>query len=100
MKRTQSDLETEVSDSTKRVNDRMYVGKTCRDALQSVMEVFRDAKSRATSEHDADIEPLAKQLISGWEKEEPGHEQAIKDVNNGLDRCEKVLYDIGHIGTF
>jgi hypothetical protein len=100
LKRTQGDLEKEVSDSTKMVNDRMYVGKNCRDNRQSVMEVFKDAKSRASGEHDADIEPLAKQLITGWEKREPGHDQAIQQVKNVIEKCDKVLYDIGHLGSF
>jgi DNA repair exonuclease SbcCD ATPase subunit len=100
LKRTQGDLEKEVKDSTKMVNDRMYVGKNCRDNRQNVMEVFKDAKSRANGEHDADIEPLAKQLISGWEKREPGHDQAIREVKNGIEKCDKVLYDIGHLGSF
>jgi hypothetical protein len=100
LKRTQGELEKEVSDSTKMVNDRMYVGKTCRDARQSVMEVFKDAKSRANSEHEADIEPLAKQLIAGWEKQEPGHDKAIDEVKNGIEKCDKVLYEIGHLGSF
>jgi DNA repair exonuclease SbcCD ATPase subunit len=98
--KVQSDLEKEVSDSTKMVNDRMYIGKGCRDARQSVMEVFRDAKSRANSEHDADLESLAKQLIAGWEKQEPGHDQAIQEAKTGIDKCDKVLYDIGHLGRF
>lgn len=100
LKRTQGELEKEVNDSTQKVNDRMYVGKTCRDARQSVMEVFRDAKSRANSEHGADIEPLAKQLIAGWEKSEPGHDQAIEEAKNGIEKCDKVLYEIGHLGSF
>ena len=98
LRRTQEELEKEVSDSTKKVNDRMYVGKNCRDARQSVMEVFKDAKSRANGEHDADIEPLAKQLIEGWEKREPGHETAIEEVKKGIEKCDKVLYEIGHLG--
>jgi chromosome segregation ATPase len=100
LKKTQGDLEREVSDSTKMVNDRMYVGKSCRDTRQSVMEVFRDAKSRANGEHDADIEPLAKQLIEGWEKREPGHDQAIEQAKSGIEKCDRVLYDIGHLGSF
>jgi uncharacterized protein YPO0396 len=98
LKRTREDLEREVGESTKKVNDRMYVGKACRDYRQTVMEVFRDAKSRASDEHDADIEPIAKKLISGWEKEEDGHNKAIEQVKTGIERCDKVLYEIGHTG--
>jgi hypothetical protein len=38
-----------VSDSTKMVNDRMYVGKGCRDIRQSVLEVFREAGFRSNN---------------------------------------------------
>lgn len=98
--KVQSELEREVNESTKMVNDRMYIGKGCRDARQSVMEVFRDAKSRANGEHHADLEPLAKQLIVGWERQEPGHDQAIQEAKNGIEKCDKVLYEIGHLGRF
>ncbi len=100
LKRTQEDLEKEVSNSTKMVSDRLYVGKNCRDNRQNVMEVFKDAKSRANGEHHPDIEPLAKRLISGWESREPGHDQQIQEVKRGIEKCDKVLYDIGHIGSF
>jgi hypothetical protein len=100
LKRTQGELEKEVSDSTKMVNDRMYVGKGCRDARQSVMEVYRDAKSRANGENDPNIQPLAKRLIAGWEKRESGHQDAIQAAKNGIEKCDKVLYEIGHLGSF
>lgn len=60
LKHTQEDLEKEVSDATKLINDRLYIGKACRDARPPVMEVYKDAKSRANGEHDPDIEPLAR----------------------------------------
>lgn len=40
---TRSDLERQVSDSTKAVNDRLYIAKTCRDARSAVQEGFKDA---------------------------------------------------------
>jgi DNA-binding protein H-NS len=100
LKHTQEDLEKEVSDATKLVNDRLYIGKACRDARPPVMEVYKDAKSRANDEHDPDIEPLAKRLVKYWESRETSHEQAIQEVKNGIEKCEKVLYEIGHLGNF
>lgn len=100
LKHTQEDLEKEVSERTKMVNDRLYIGKACRDARPPVMEVFKDAKSRANDEHDPDIEPLAKRLIAYWESRESTHEQNIQEVKNGIEKCEKVLYEIGHLGNF
>ena len=93
-------LQKQVDDASKQVNDRIYIAKGCRDARSDVYGVFKDAKSRAKGESDADIVPLAKRLISWWESREAGHEDAIKNAKTAVETCDRVLYDIGHLGSF
>jgi len=99
LQRTQGNLEKEINDASKTVSDRMYVAKSCRDARPEVMQIFKDAKSRADGERDADIQPLAQQLIKYWESQEPGHDTAIRAAKEAAEKCDRVLYDIGHLGN-
>jgi DNA repair exonuclease SbcCD ATPase subunit len=99
LERTRGVLEKQVSEASKTVNDRMYVGKACLDARPSVQEVYNDAKSRANGEHDPDIAPLAKRLIEYWEAGEQKHKQAIDDTKTGVEDCERILDEIGHLGN-
>ena len=98
--RTRGELERQVAEASKMVSDRTYVAKSCRDARPEVMEVFRSAKSRADSEQDPDIRPLAQRLIKYWESEESGHNEQIRTVKEAVEKCDRVLYDIGHLGNF
>jgi chromosome segregation ATPase len=100
LKRTQEELEKEVSAATKTISDRIYAGKACRDARPDVIAVFKDARSRASSEHDADIEPLAKRLIAFWEDSEKGHNQQLDEVKTMIDKCDRILYEVGHLGKY
>jgi hypothetical protein len=100
LERKRQGLEHEVADSTKSVNDRYYVAKSCLAARTEVQDVFKDAKSSANSEGDADIAPLAKRLAQSWEQGEQKHQEAIKGAAAAVNSCEKTLYDIGHLGSF
>jgi hypothetical protein len=93
-------IEKEVEEASRQISDQLYKGKACRDAREGVNEVYRNAKSRAASESDTAIAPLAKRLIAHWDDTEKGHEQEIVEIKLGIERCEKLLYDIGHIGSF
>jgi hypothetical protein len=93
-------LEQYLSVTTKEINDRLYIAKSCRDYRLAVQQVFGDAKSRARSESDDQIRPLAKDLAESWERKERGHEEAIKGVKSATDHCEEILYAIGHLGSF
>jgi hypothetical protein len=99
LERTRGVLEKEVSEASKTVNDRMYIGKACLDARPSVMVVYRDAKSRANGEHDPDIAPLAKRLVEYWEGSEKGHNEKIDNTKRGVEDCERILDEIGHLGN-
>ena len=98
--RTRGDLERQVSEATKEVNDRLYVAKACRDARLAVQEVFRDARSRAYDESDAEIRPLARRLAEFWEKGDQKHEQSVANAKAAVENCDKTLYEIGHLGSF
>jgi uncharacterized protein YPO0396 len=100
LERTREDLEKQVSDATKDVNDRLYLAKACRDARVAVQGVFRDARSSAKSESDTEIAPLARRLVEYWEKGESEHEKSIDDAKKAVETCDKVLYEIGHLGNF
>ncbi|MDQ6707823.1 MAG: hypothetical protein M3Z85_17835 [Acidobacteriota bacterium] len=100
LKKTQESLEKQVSDTTKMLSDRLYIAKACRDSRPPVQSVFNDAKSRAAGESDAEIKPLAERLIRSWEDRGRTHEEAIKNASNAVENCDKVLYEIGHIGNF
>ncbi len=100
IKKTQESCEKQVSDTTKTISDRLYVAKACRDARPPVQSVFNDAKSRAATESDAEIKPLAERLIQSWEDRGRTHNDAIKIASNAVENCDRVLYEIGHIGSF
>jgi chromosome segregation ATPase len=98
--RSRGTLERQVSEASKTVSDRTYVAKSCRDARPEVMEVFRGAKSRADGEQDPDIRPLAQRLIKYWEIEGSGHNEQIRTVKDAVEKCDRILYDIGHLGNY
>jgi chromosome segregation ATPase len=93
-------LEKQVSESRRIISDRYELNKQCRDARKSVMEVFAAAKAKVNSETEENIKPIAKRLSDWYEKNEPGHETAIKNADKAIENCEKALYEIDHLGTF
>lgn len=98
--REREDLERQVSDRTRMVHDRLYIAKACRDTRSAVQEVFEGAKYNATQESDAEIAPLAKQLVKSWEEGERRHRDAIRNAENAIEICDKTLYEIGRLGNF
>lgn len=98
VERQRDPIEKEVDEASKQISDLLYRGKYCRDSRENVMEVYRNAKSRAGSETDTAVVPLAKRLITYWESTEAGHAQEITDVKNGIEKCNNLLDDIGHLG--
>jgi chromosome segregation ATPase len=100
LKQTQESLEKQVQDTTKAINDRMYVAKSCRDYRAAVYEIFDKAISTANSENDAQFASDAKDLSKWWGDKQSGHQEILNNIKNAVDGCEKVLYDIGHLGSF
>ena len=100
--RTRDNLERQIGEATRSVNDRYYAAKACRDARTNVRAVFNDARSSANSDRqrDAEIAPLAQSLIDWWEAQDRKHDEALRNANNSVEICDKVLYDIGHLGSF
>lgn len=99
-KKTREDLEKQVQENTKQVNDRLGIAKGCRDARSAVQEVFKDVRSTADRENDPQIVPLTKRLIPWWDGRYQSHEIAVNDAKIAIDTCEKVLYEIGRLGSF
>lgn len=93
-------LEKEVSESRRMISDRLELNKLCRDARKSVMEVFAAAKEKVNRETEENIKPLAKRLSDWYQKNEPGHETAIKNADKARENCETALYEIDHLGSF
>jgi uncharacterized protein YPO0396 len=96
----QAALVGEIEEATRKINDQLFKGKACRDARVGVNEVFQKAKSKAGSESDTLIAPLAQRLIAHWDETAKGHEQEIRvEIEEGIKRCEEMLYNIGRIGS-
>ncbi|MCI0445621.1 hypothetical protein L0152_20705 [bacterium] len=80
-------LETDKSDADKRI----YNGKYCVQARKDMIPPFKDAMSKANSakSNDANIKPLAEELIAIWERCEKEHETEIKKAEDAISYCEK-----------
>jgi hypothetical protein len=78
-------LETDLSE----IDNRLYKGRQCLDARTDVQSVFASAISDAKRESDAEIKPIANQLIDYWERRAKEHEEAFRLVNQGLEKCNK-----------
>jgi DNA repair exonuclease SbcCD ATPase subunit len=98
--RVKERLQKDVEETTKEINKRLDTAKVCLEFRVSVQDVFAKASSNADREQDADIAPLAKQLVVYWDKGAKRHEEATRNAKRAIDNCENVLYDIGHLGSF
>lgn len=103
LSRTRDNLERQISDATRSVNDRLYAAKACRDSRTDMYKLFNDAISSGNSDRqrgDPEIAPLAQRLVDGWTAGNRKHEEAIRNATNSVEICDKVLYEIGHLGSF
>jgi uncharacterized protein YPO0396 len=93
-------LERQVLDGSRTCKARLDVAKACRDYRANVQEVFSGVRSRANSETDPNVVPLARKLIAWWDERYRRHEEQLSAVKRAVEICEQVLYEIGRLGSF
>jgi len=93
-------LERQVLEASRTCNERLNIAKSCRDYRANVQEVFSGVRSRANNETDPKIVPLARRLIAWWDERYRSHEEQLSAVKRAVETCERVLNEIGRLGTF
>jgi len=81
----------QVDENKTNIRDRIYRGERCRDHRRDVQEVFKDATSRAKSESDPEIKPLAQKLLDRWDESTRSHEGEIDTVKQIIEDCRECL---------
>ena len=82
--------ETDFSNEKRTVSDRIYNGERCVGLRMEVAKEFSKAKSKAQSESDPELRPYRDHLISYWEKKTPGHEEAIRNYTQAVEKCKQL----------
>ncbi|MBD2326165.1 hypothetical protein [Alkalinema sp. FACHB-956] len=54
-----------------------------------MQKAFKDAIDKAKSESNPDIKVIATQLITYWEQGNAKHQDPLKNVSAGVEKCQK-----------
>lgn len=92
-------LAQKVAENRSEVIKRLEVVKICREYRSSVMDVFKYASQKVYNETEQELRPLADTLYKGYKDREPGHEEAVKNVQLAFERCQGLIYEIDSLGT-
>lgn len=84
------DLNKELADKREKLRMRVDFGKRCLENRQSVMKIFGDAISLAEHESDPEIKVIATKMIAVWKRSIAEHENGIKEVSEGIAKCEEM----------
>jgi chromosome segregation ATPase len=87
--RTLDGLETKLKSDLSKIEDRVEKGKQCLTARNDVQDVFEDAGNAAARVTQPGIQPIAKSLIAYWKDKRDEHQTALKNVQLGIDKCNK-----------
>ncbi|HEU0034476.1 MAG TPA: hypothetical protein VFQ53_27825 [Kofleriaceae bacterium] len=68
--------------------DRQDVGERCIAERKTVQKAFADAKYKVERESDADAKQYASKLVSIYDSEAKGHQEAIDITQKGIDKCK------------
>lgn len=87
--RTLDDLETKLKSDLSKIEDRVEKGKQCLTARNEVQDVFEDAGNAAARVTQPNIKVIAEALIKYWKTKKDEHQTALKNVQLGIDKCNK-----------
>lgn len=86
VERWESDLSTEM----RTIDERIYNGERCVGFREDVAKSFSDAKSSTKSESEPEIKPYTEKLSQKWEAGEPGHDTAIRNYKEAVEKCKRM----------
>lgn len=84
-----ADKTSRLENDLKEIDARTAKGTSCINARLAVQKAFQDAIDKAKNESDPDIKTIAAQLITYWEQGNAKHQDALKNVNAGIEKCQK-----------
>jgi hypothetical protein len=62
----------------------------CLERRKYVRKIYEDAVDRLKGEGDADIKPVAQEIINKIDAGADGHKQALEDTDKRREKCDKV----------
>lgn len=84
-------LRAQAEQATTEISRRIEIVKGCVQYRTDVQDIFDKVSAQAAAEKDADVIPVARQLIDYWQDEHDGHETAIRDYTTAQQKCEDRL---------
>lgn len=84
-------LEGQIAKDTAVINQRIEIGQGCVQARKDVQTLFLEARTKASTETDDDVEVIATQLIAYWDKERDIHAIPIRDYEGAVKLCQDRL---------
>jgi hypothetical protein len=84
------DLNKDVPKDRETAKERRDNAKECLERRQYVRKIYSDARDRLRDESDAEIKPLADEIIRKIEEGRSGHEDVMRDTENRAKKCDDV----------
>ncbi len=85
------DWKRQLSNERDQINDRIYNGKNCITARVDTAKIFGETYSKADSETDPAVVPIAKRLLSYWADEQKAHNHALGLAQTAVEKCGRML---------